>query len=85
MMNIILTGHNPFLCHLSLGNTEVLSNRSFAASPFVWYKTAVLESKRDQRRQTKEINILNDVRPFVCLVPVCSLLCSITVLHHLND
>lgn len=84
-MNIIVKDHNPFLCHLSLGNTEMLSNRPFAASPFVWYKTAMLESTRDQRRQTKEINILNDVRPFVCFVPVCSLLSSIAVLYHLND
>ena len=26
-MNIIVKDHNPFLCHLSLGNTEMLSNR----------------------------------------------------------
>ena len=51
IMNIIGKGQNPLLCHLSLDNTEVLSNRSFAPSPFMWYKTPLLESTRKMQSE----------------------------------
>ena len=59
IMNIIGKGQNPLLCHLSLDNTEVLSNRPFAASPFMWHKTPLLESTRKmQSEKTNKGNLM---------------------------